>query len=310
MPVHSNSLASTTSFPSSVTMMTIKQGDNERRIQCPYESSHLIIDNRMAIHLVKCRRSHPNTKKVTCLYNATHQVLAPELKYHHQICGDRISMDKFLVVPDKVNTNKYPVPQLSVQASENWDDECHPKYDPSEYCRNNIIIRNNVIHTQPSAVRRKFRLEERQRVQQLNSSESSTSSRPNQSEPPRRPAEPSDGQQNCPQLEDGPVRQIDELLAKVNLDSKVVTTPKLSAQPENDENTPVNDNLGPNESTGAIRKTTVRPNRREYENEYPPLGESRGVPAGRVEGSRGAAPLVNTKPMVRSGRGRGTRPTN
>lgn len=49
-------------------------------IGCPYNPSHQILPFRMQTHLVKCRQSYPNAKKVKCPFNAVHLVNEQELK--------------------------------------------------------------------------------------------------------------------------------------------------------------------------------------------------------------------------------------
>lgn len=53
--------------------------DNEL-LECPYDKSHRILQNRMQVHLGKCRRNHANVPKVTCPFNVIHVLNKPELE--------------------------------------------------------------------------------------------------------------------------------------------------------------------------------------------------------------------------------------
>lgn len=57
-------------------------------VQCPYEKSHRINKAKIQIHLIKCRKSHPNIVKTTCPFNATHLVDAEDLP----VCMDKINI--------------------------------------------------------------------------------------------------------------------------------------------------------------------------------------------------------------------------
>lgn len=47
--------------------------------ECPYNASHRMLAHRLALHLVKCRRNHPDVEKVRCPFNSTHLINKPEL---------------------------------------------------------------------------------------------------------------------------------------------------------------------------------------------------------------------------------------
>lgn len=49
-------------------------------VECPYNRAHQILSSRFELHLVKCRKQHPNAEKATCLFNATHIINKAEMK--------------------------------------------------------------------------------------------------------------------------------------------------------------------------------------------------------------------------------------
>lgn len=54
--------------------------DNQDLLECPYDKHHRILKHRMQVHLIKCRRNHPNVNKAICPFNVTHVLNEPELK--------------------------------------------------------------------------------------------------------------------------------------------------------------------------------------------------------------------------------------
>ena len=61
----------------------------EKTLTCPYDPSHPITIDRLQLHLVRCRRSHPEADLVVCPYNASHHVPRPEEQFHVTSCPDR-----------------------------------------------------------------------------------------------------------------------------------------------------------------------------------------------------------------------------
>ncbi|XP_018328768.1 uncharacterized protein LOC108739357 [Agrilus planipennis] len=140
--------------------------ESERHLTCPYNPCHQILSGRMATHLVKCKRNYPDAKIVECKYNNTHRIPEPELKYHHDHCKDRVTLDKYMYVPETNNQDKYPVPKYDLSTDgECWDDVNVPTYNPEEHIKDKPILRN--IMVQSAAVKRDFRNNERQRHQKL-----------------------------------------------------------------------------------------------------------------------------------------------
>lgn len=46
---------------------------HEDTVICPYDPHHKILRARLAVHLVKCSKQHPNANLVTCSYDSTHR---------------------------------------------------------------------------------------------------------------------------------------------------------------------------------------------------------------------------------------------
>ncbi|KAK9737790.1 U11-48K-like CHHC zinc finger [Popillia japonica] len=141
--------------------------DPEAIYLCPYDSSHRILNYRMATHLVKCRKNHGNSAMAVCIFNAKHSVPEMEMQYHVENCPDRFNLDKQVFVADDVDHSRFPVQLTEVDSDENWDDVNVPSYQPEEYCKNKAIMRQAKVES--AATRRNFRIEERHRFQQLNS---------------------------------------------------------------------------------------------------------------------------------------------
>lgn len=61
----------------------------EKVVQCPYERSHLIVPDRLSVHLVKCRKNHPNTDVKICPYNSNHHIQAARYSTHLDDCDSK-----------------------------------------------------------------------------------------------------------------------------------------------------------------------------------------------------------------------------
>lgn len=46
----------------------------ESYVTCPYDESHRILESRMACHLTKCSRQHPEKKLSQCPFDVRHLV--------------------------------------------------------------------------------------------------------------------------------------------------------------------------------------------------------------------------------------------
>lgn len=62
-------------------------------LQCPYNVSHIILRQRFQVHLVRCRRSHPNAEVVTCPFNITHRINKLELGVSFTLIMRQIEID-------------------------------------------------------------------------------------------------------------------------------------------------------------------------------------------------------------------------
>ncbi|KAI8116391.1 Gametocyte-specific factor 1 like protein [Lucilia cuprina] len=88
-------------------------GSETDLLVCPYNESHLILRKRFQVHLIRCRRSHPNAPMIVCPFNVTHRVNKVELEvclklnnlvkvikinilqWHVSTCPDRQNFENF-----------------------------------------------------------------------------------------------------------------------------------------------------------------------------------------------------------------------
>ncbi|XP_044739859.1 gametocyte-specific factor 1 homolog isoform X1 [Chrysoperla carnea] len=145
----------------------VHHGLEAKFIECPYNKSHQILPDRMQVHLVRCRRSHPDEMKVPCPFNSTHVVGQCELEYHIANCPDQKTLVSQLIEYESEERIFEPIPIINtdVECSENWDDVNVPTYDPTEHLENNIIIRN--MQVRPPSERKAFREQENRRIEAL-----------------------------------------------------------------------------------------------------------------------------------------------
>ncbi|XP_001631210.2 dr1-associated corepressor homolog [Nematostella vectensis] len=69
--------------------------DNERLIQCPYESKHRVKAAGMSDHLVKCREKFLDEgEKTKCPFNPDHLIFAQEMDCHKMLCSDKNGFTK------------------------------------------------------------------------------------------------------------------------------------------------------------------------------------------------------------------------
>ncbi|RZC32049.1 D7, partial [Asbolus verrucosus] len=140
---------------------------------CPYDSSHHIRRCKMSFHLVKCKKNHGEQKMVPCDFDATHMIPEPELQYHHQSCPNRKTIEARITKSRTGSENKFPVQNIQVTVSENWDDNYYPSYDPVKYSERNDVLRHMDVESE--AKRKNFRLGERQRLNELSKQNQSPS---------------------------------------------------------------------------------------------------------------------------------------
>ena len=56
---------------------------------CPYDPGHPILSHRMAQHIIKCRKNHPEVNMKTCVFNATHVIPKKDFLVHILECPDK-----------------------------------------------------------------------------------------------------------------------------------------------------------------------------------------------------------------------------
>ncbi|KAJ8917104.1 hypothetical protein NQ315_012594 [Exocentrus adspersus] len=75
-------------------------------------------------------------------------------------------------VEEGKTVNKFPVQNIAVEAEESWDYLNATSYDPNKYCESTGVLRH--LDVASAATRKNFRMEERHRLSQLNSSSNNT----------------------------------------------------------------------------------------------------------------------------------------
>jgi len=98
-------------------------------VLCPYNPSHTILKKRIQSHLVKCRKTTPDSEKLEiCMFNATHHIPRREMEMHLYMCPDRILVDQkhlemekgleggYLNIPDKSTSHQEKIELVD----ENW----------------------------------------------------------------------------------------------------------------------------------------------------------------------------------------------
>ncbi|XP_026748055.1 gametocyte-specific factor 1-like [Trichoplusia ni] len=126
-------------------------------ISCPYNMAHQVEHYRMHIHLQKCRKQHPDSKKVPCPFDATHVVNDVELDYHVSTCPKRHMLDTQLYVMDDDHRPTVPVVQSAPDTSDDWENEYHTSYKP-DFSKKGAHMIVKIKGATPSE-RRKARME-------------------------------------------------------------------------------------------------------------------------------------------------------
>jgi len=153
----------------------------EKKERCPYDPNHELLPERMAQHLVKCRRQHPHVKKEICRFNSTHHVDPENMKKHLKYCrdADLVTKTKIISGVTAYNDPKKPAftppvndlrpqsrPHLAQadQGEEDWEAEMEGNvpYNPSVCAASKMVMRRPTVLTTKSE-RRQFREDEFQR---------------------------------------------------------------------------------------------------------------------------------------------------
>ncbi|XP_053665963.1 uncharacterized protein LOC128715106 [Anopheles marshallii] len=136
--------------------------------QCPYDPLHKIAAKTFALHLVKCKRQHPDIKLVSCHFDTSHLVKQEKLRDHMKTCSGRkdLLQYKFIVnksadnskdeLPDPADDLIYNTAEPSRQKttgvgstlqddSECWDDFAYKAYNPLENCKSKMKNGNAFI---------------------------------------------------------------------------------------------------------------------------------------------------------------------
>lgn len=98
-------------------------------VECPYNRAHQVPKLKMQMHLVKCRKQHPEEARRLkhCPFNATHIMPEAELTYHFRYCSDKELVKVTNEHGELGNPSFHPdVP------SGGWDDEDDDDYEQPE----------------------------------------------------------------------------------------------------------------------------------------------------------------------------------
>lgn len=134
----------------------------ERYVSCPYEINHQILLSRLQFHVEKCKKSYVKGQRMLeCPFNATHKVPEIEFNCHKAyLCPDRSKLETFMCSTQD-SAKLFPIANIIVQSSENWDDVEVPTYNPEDHCKTMPVMVNK-IGAKPSE-RKYHRSEERER---------------------------------------------------------------------------------------------------------------------------------------------------
>ena len=95
---------------------------------CPYNKSHIIRVERWNLHLMKCRKNHPDSGLVECRYVFGHHIPKEDIEEHEKECyeehfnnGNKTPLnDKTFVIPHPLRSH----PNGSVSSSDpEWEEE-------------------------------------------------------------------------------------------------------------------------------------------------------------------------------------------
>ncbi|XP_041927454.1 gametocyte-specific factor 1-like [Alosa sapidissima] len=103
----------------------LDDADQDKPVQCPFDTNHIIRTCRFAYHIQKCEKNNPElaAAMVTCPYNAQHRMLSYEMDQHVKKCINRQRVAEEFevkVLPKfQVPVNTFSAPQ----SEEDWETE-------------------------------------------------------------------------------------------------------------------------------------------------------------------------------------------
>nr|XP_057907051.1 gametocyte-specific factor 1 [Doryrhamphus excisus]XP_057907052.1 gametocyte-specific factor 1 [Doryrhamphus excisus]XP_057907053.1 gametocyte-specific factor 1 [Doryrhamphus excisus]XP_057907054.1 gametocyte-specific factor 1 [Doryrhamphus excisus]XP_057907055.1 gametocyte-specific factor 1 [Doryrhamphus excisus] len=100
--------------------------DPDKLCQCPFDKNHQIRACRLAYHILKCKKNHPELAKQlrTCPFNACHLVPRDQVASHTDTCPDKISMGTENGGVEKSRKWEVPVTsQIATDMTEDWEKE-------------------------------------------------------------------------------------------------------------------------------------------------------------------------------------------
>ncbi|XP_050078041.1 uncharacterized protein LOC126564953 [Anopheles maculipalpis] len=141
--------------------------------QCPFDPLHQISAKTFALHLVKCKRQHPEIKLVACYFDTSHLVKEEELKQHMRTCSSRNHLVEYQNIYEKTTIGRagkqedpaenliYNTDASSMQKhdtdgqslqddTECWDDFAFKSYDPLANCKSKMQTNKMFILPNPN----------------------------------------------------------------------------------------------------------------------------------------------------------------
>ncbi|XP_014205791.1 uncharacterized protein LOC106637508 [Copidosoma floridanum] len=148
---------------------------HDPHVNCPYDESHRILRSRLAFHLTRCSKNHPNAKKKQCPYDVRHLIDPVDFQHHIDTCPGRESVLHYALhdADHQARTmNILPVPASGmpeadiIPSSENWDEDQEViSYNPLMNILQKPVVRTLIGASKSE--KKRFREEERKRLQQL-----------------------------------------------------------------------------------------------------------------------------------------------
>ncbi|KRT84667.1 hypothetical protein AMK59_1850 [Oryctes borbonicus] len=99
---------------------------HQKLVRCPFDPQHLLTEDRLQKHVIKCMKNYPN--HVKCPYNTLHCFLNKnELEGHIMECPDKVHSHPWKYQKQRI-INEVPI-QIDVPRSgneeEDWEAEYH-----------------------------------------------------------------------------------------------------------------------------------------------------------------------------------------